>query len=144
MPKILSILKHRQVFLLWFGRLLSAFGDRFFDISIVWLSAQIIGSEAGFILAAGSISNFVAGLIGGVLADRWDRQKMMITIDIVRASSIMTLPLAAFLGEITLIHLAIAAAIEGALGSLFDPALQASLPLLIEDEQELKLFAGAI
>ncbi|MEM9774868.1 MAG: MFS transporter [Chloroflexota bacterium] len=138
MPKILSILRHRQIFLLWFGRLLSAFGDRFFDVAVVWLSVQIVGSEAGFILAAGSISNFLAGLIGGVLADRWDRQKLMIGIDIIRATSILTLPLAAILGEITLLHLAIAAAIEGAMGSLFDPALQASLPQLISDQGELQ------
>ncbi len=138
MPKIFSILRHRPIFLLWLGRLVSGFGDRFFDVAVVWLSVQIVGSEAGFILAAGSISNFLAGLIGGVLADRWDRQKMMISIDIIRATSILTLPLAAFLGEITLIHLAVAAAIEGAMGSLFDPALQASLPQLITDEEELQ------
>ena len=132
------VLRQPQLLRLWLSRLLSAFGDRFFDIAVVWLSVQIVGSEVGFVLAAGSVTRLLAGLLGGVYADRWDRQKILIRADLLRALSIFSLPVAALLGEISLLHLAIVAAIEGGLSSLFDPALQASLPVLTDKTQELQ------
>ena len=133
-----SVLRQRHLRLLWIGQLLSSFGDRFFEIATVWLSVQIVGSEAGFVLAAGSIARLVMGLPGGVYADRWDRQKTMIVVDICRALCVLSLPIAAYVGEITLIQLAIVAAITGGLSSIFDPALQASLPNLAGSTQELQ------
>lgn len=138
MPKSFSVLRHRHILLLWVGQLLSAFGDRFFEIAVVWLSVQIVGSEAGFVLAAGSIARLVLGLLGGVYADRWDRQKIMIGVDLLRTIAILSLPVAALLSEISLMHLAIVAAVEGGLSSLFDPALQASLPHLTSNSEELQ------
>ncbi|MEM7334525.1 MAG: MFS transporter [Chloroflexota bacterium] len=133
-----SVLRLRHIRLLWIGQLLSAFGDLFFEIAIVWLSVQIIGSEAGFVLAAGSITRLAFGLIGGYFADIWDRQKTMIVIDLLRALSILSLPVAALLGEITLFHLAVISAIDGALSAIFEPALQSSLPQLTKNSQELQ------
>ncbi len=137
MVKNFSVLRHRYILLLWLGQVLSALGDRFFEIAVVWLSVQIVGSEAGFVLATGSIARLVLGLLGGVYADRWDRQKTMILVDMLRTLAILSLPMAAFLGEISLIHLAIIAAVEGGLSSIFDPALQASLPHLTNNTKEL-------
>lgn len=136
--QVFYILRQRHIRLLWLGQLLSAFGDRFFEIALVWLSVQLIGSEAGFVLAAGSIARLICGLIGGVYADRWDRQKTMIAVDILRTVAILSLPLAAFIGEITLVQLAIVAAIEAGLSGFFDPALQASLPTLTDSTQTLQ------
>ncbi len=138
MLKSFSILQHRHILLLWLGQLLSAFGDRFFEIAVIWLSVQIVGSEVGFVLAAGSVARLILGLLGGVYADRWDRQKMMIAVDISRAIAILSLPVATLLGEITLLHLTIVAILEGGLSSIFDPALQASLPHLVDNSQELQ------
>ena len=132
------VLRQPQLLRLWLSRLLSAFGDRFFDIAVVWLSVQIVGSEVGFVLAAGSVTRLLGGLLGGVYADRWDRQKILISADLLRAFTIFSLPLVALLGNISLVHLAVVAAITGGLSSLFDPALQASLPGLTEKTQELQ------
>ena len=141
---MLSILKKRHIRLLWLGQLLSAFGDRFFEIAVVWLSVQILGSEAGFVLAAGSVSRLIVGVLGGVYADRWHRQKTMIAVDILRTITILSLPVAALLGNITLVQLAVVAAIEGALSSIFDPALQASMPHLVEGAAELQASNGLL
>ncbi|HFC11795.1 MAG TPA: MFS transporter, partial [Anaerolineae bacterium] len=141
---MLSILKKRHIRLLWLGQLLSAFGDRFFEIAVVWLSVQILGSEAGFVLAAGSVSRLIVGVLGGVYADRWHRQKTMIAVDILRTITILSLPVAALLGNITLVQLAVVAAIEGALSSIFDPALQASMPHLVEGAAELQPSNGLL
>lgn len=136
--KSFQILNQRHILLLWLGQLLSAFGDRFFEIAVVWLSVQIVGSEAGFVLAAASIARLITGLLGGVYADRWDRQKIMITVDVLRAFAVFSLPVAAFVADISLLHLAIVAAITGGLSGVFDPALTASLPSLSKDSSTLQ------
>ncbi len=134
----LNVLRQRHLATLWVAQVFSAIGDQLYDVAIVWLSVQIVGSEAGFVLAAGSISNLVFGLLGGVYADRWDRRRTLIGADILRAMAVLTLPAAAVIGEITLVHLAIVAAIVGGLTSLFEPTLQASLPSLTRDTQSLQ------
>ncbi len=133
-----TVLRHRQIRLLWLGQLLSAFGDRFFEIAVVWISVQIVGSEAGFVLAAGAAARLATGLLGGVFADRWDRQKSMVWVDTLRALAIVSLPISAAAGGITLGQLALVAAIAGALSSVFEPALQASLPKLTENSKDLQ------
>ena len=137
-PEIITVLGKRHIRLLWLGQLLSAFGDRFFEIAVVWLSVQIVGSEAGFVLAAGAVTQLIVGLLGGVFADRWDRRRTMVAVELLRALTILSLPVALFYGEITLIHMAIVAAIEGGLGALFEPALQSSLPNLAGGSRELQ------
>ena len=136
--KVFEVLKQRHILLLWLGQLLSSFGDRFFEIAVVWLSVQIVGSEAGFVLAAGSIARLIVGLFGGVFADRWDRQKTMVIVDILRMLALLSLPIAAVIGDITLTHLAIVAVIAQGLSGLFDPALQASMPVLAIDSKTLQ------
>lgn len=137
-PRSLTVLRNRNITTLWLSQVFSAFGDRFHEIAIVWYSIQLIGSEAGFILAGGSIARLVLGLFGGVFADRWERHRTLVVVDILRGAAVATLPLAAIFGQITLLHLAGVALVVGGLSALFEPALQASLPGLAGDSQNLQ------
>src|SRR5207245_1650431 len=100
------------------------------------------GSGAGIIVAAESVSMLVFGLLGGVYADRWNRRTVMISVDIMRAVAVAILPLLALTGALQLWHLVVVAIIVGSLSSLFDPALQASLPTLAGDTQTLQATNG--
>lgn len=135
---ILSILRQRHLTILWIGQLLSALGDQFYMAAVIWLAVQIGGSAGGTVIAAGTASRFVFGLLGGVCADRWDRRKTMMMADVVRGAAVMTIPLVARAGDPMLWHLALVAVVIGAADSLFNPALQASLPALVDDKQALK------
>jgi hypothetical protein len=55
---------------------------------------------------------------------------------------VAVLPVLAFFGRLELWHLAAVAAVVGALGSLFSPALQASLPALVPDVVGLQAMNG--
>ncbi|MEA4908803.1 MAG: MFS transporter [Chloroflexi bacterium] len=142
LPRSLTVLRDRTISILWFSQVFSAFGDRFHEIAIVWYSIQLIGSEAGFILAGGSLARLAFGLFGGVLADRWNRQRILVTVDLVRAAAVATLPLAAILGQLSLTHLAVVAIIVGGLSAIFEPSLQASLPDLAHDSATLQATNG--
>jgi MFS family permease len=96
----------------------------------MWLAVKTSGSNAGFVAAAQGIAVILFGMLGGVFADRWNRRVSMILVDIIRALVVLVLPVLALNGLLQFWHLAVVSFIIGAVGSLFDPALQASLPAL--------------
>jgi len=138
----LRALRHKHLAVLWLSQVLSAIGDNFYAITIVWMAVRVAGSGAGYVVAAQSLAGLVFGLLGGVFADRWNRRTTMIVVDLIRAFAVGALPLLSLLGWLQLWHMAVVGAVIGALGALFDPALQASLPALAEDRQLLQATNG--
>jgi DHA3 family macrolide efflux protein-like MFS transporter len=139
---VTHVFRQRHLVLLWFSQLLSAIGDHLYEIAVVWLAVQLVASEAGFVLSAGALSRLVLGVLGGVYADRWDRRKTMLTVDLMRCGVVLTLPIASLLGPISVWHLAAATTALGGLSALFDPALQASLPTVVENTHTLQAMNG--
>lgn len=95
-------------------------------------------------LTAGALARLSVGLLGGMLADRYDRRRLIVTADAVRCLAVLSLPLAAAFGSITLAQLAVVAAITGGFAALFEPTLQASLPTLTSDSRTLQAFNGLL
>lgn len=126
----LRALRLPQIALLWSGQVLSAMGDYFYTIAVLWIAVKTSGSNAGFVASAETISMFVFGLLGGVYADRWNRRRIMVTVDLVRAVAVLLLPVLALSGRLQFWHLVAVAVVIGSLSALFDPALQASLQAL--------------
>lgn len=138
----LKALRLPQIALLWTGQVLSAIGDYFYTIAVMWIAVKTSGSDAGFVAGAESIAMIVFGLLGGVYADRWNRRVTMVSVDLVRAGVVLLLPLLALTGLLRFWHLVVVAVIIGSLGALFDPALQASLPILTGDARTLQATNG--
>src|SRR5690348_5085611 len=128
--QFLKVLLKRHLALLWSSQVLSAMGDYFYQIEVVWIAIQVARGAGGVVLAAQSGAAFMCGLLGGVYADRWNRRVNMIVVDVIRALVVSSLPIVAYLGLLNLWYLVLVGIIVGSLGSLFDPALQASLPTL--------------
>src|SRR5579871_6199336 len=122
----LKVLRQRQMALLWSSQVLSAIGDYLYSIAVIWIAVKVAGSAAGIVAAAQAGSALLFGLLGGVYADRWNRRKTMMIVDLARAAAVGVLPGLALTGTLRLWHLVIVAVIVGSLGALFDPALQAS------------------
>ena len=138
----LRALRQRHLAILWLSQVLSAIGDNFYAIAIVWMAVNVAGSGAGLVVAAQSVAGLVFGLLGGVYADRWNRRTTMIVVDLIRAVAVGVLPILSMLGRLQLWHMAAAGIVIGGLGALFDPALQASLPALAGDVQVLQAANG--
>ncbi|MDQ2714109.1 MAG: MFS transporter [Chloroflexota bacterium] len=138
----LRVLSKPTIAVLWGGQVLSAIGDHLFLIAIMWLAVKQAGSAAGIVTAAGALSALLFGLFGGVFADRWDRRLTLIGVDILRALAVGILPVLAWLGNLQLWHLVVAAIVVETLDTLFGPALQASIPLLIADSKTLYTVNG--
>lgn len=124
-------LKHRPIFLLWIGQTLSAIGDQCFTMAVLWIAAQRAGADVGLIGAAQYGAALFSGTFAGVYADRWNRRRTMITVDIIRAALVMMLPLLAFADALPLWPLVVVGAALQGLGPFFDASLSASLPALV-------------
>lgn len=123
---------------LWLGQVTSGIGDQLHHVALVWIAVEAVGERAGWVMAAGAITRLVCGLLGGVYADRWDRQRTLIGCDLLGAAAVATLIFADGDDPFILVHLAGVAAWLGMLDSLFQPALQASLPAIAPDAQRLQ------
>ena len=138
----LKALRRPAIALLWSSQVLSAIGDYLYSLAVVWIAVKTVGSGAGLVAAAQASSQLVFGLLGGVYADRWNRRLVMVTVDVLRAVTVALMAILALTGLLQFWYLVIAAIVIGALGSLFDPALQASLPALSGDVKTLQAVNG--
>ncbi|WP_346124300.1 MFS transporter [Micromonospora coerulea] len=80
----------------WIAQSLSAVGDSFAYIAMPLLVLQATGSVArmGLLTAVAGVASVGAGVFGGVLVDRYDRRRLMITADLARLVLYSLVPLA--------------------------------------------------
>jgi MFS transporter, DHA3 family, macrolide efflux protein len=131
------VLRTPHLAILWSGQMLSAIGDQCFGVAMIWITTHLLGSMAGVVVALGSLVALLASLPGGVLADRWPRLRTMISTDLLRAGLAGTLALLAVSGALQIWQLLLLSVGLETLGTLFDPALIASLPSLARDSKQL-------
>lgn len=141
---VLGALRIPHLAKLWASQVFSAMGDHLYTIAVAWLAAEAVGNRAGLVVGAGAASALAFGLLGGVYADRWDRRKTMVAVDLLRAAAVTTVPVAAHLGDLSMWHLGAVAAVIAGLDAFFDPALVASLPALVGDDPGTLRAANAL
>ncbi len=117
--------------LLWAGRLVSLLGTWLLTVAVPARVLQLTGSlmATGLTLAAEYLPVLVLGPFAGVLSDRWDRRRVMLSTDVFRAGAVALLLLAHSPGTVWVIYLALAAESTGAI--LFRPAAQAHVPAVL-------------
>ncbi len=126
--------------LLFAGQLLSVMGDR---ITLVVLPFAVLASggstqDVGWVVAAQTLPFLVLALFGGVIADRGDRRRVMITSDAVR---MVVQALAAVLvisGSAEIWQLAVCAAIYGGADAFFAPAITGLVPQTLTRVDQLQ------
>src|SRR5690349_19135378 len=129
LPAVLR--EERQFRLLFFGQALSVIGDRMTAVVMPFAVLSIGGSatDVGLVAAAGFLPFIFLGLVGGVVADRMERRRILLVSDSVR---LLTQALAGALllsGSAQVWHLAALAAVFGAADSFFSPAFTGLMPL---------------
>jgi MFS family permease len=130
--------RHADFMKLWTAQTISVFGDQFTGLAIPLIAALTLGATAGQmgILTAVERAPFLLiGLFAGVWVDRLPRRPILIVSDVGRAVVLLTIPLAAALGRMTMLHLYVVGALVGVLTLFFDVAYQANLPALVDRRQ---------
>ena len=122
--------------MLWLGQLISYIGDWFNTVALLGLLIELTGSpaSASLIIVAQILPSAIAGLfISGVVADRYDRKKVMIIADIARGIIALSFLV---VRSPELVWIAYAGTIGLSIGaSFFNPASSASLPNVTTREE---------
>jgi MFS family permease len=128
---VIEALRIRDFRLLCFARLVSLLGSWLLVVAVPAYVFTLTGSlvATGLTLAAEFLPPVLLGPVAGVLVDRWDRRRLMIGADVVRAAAVALLLLAREPGDIWLVYLALAAESVGTV--VFRPAAQAHTPAVV-------------
>ena len=129
--------RNRDYMLLWSGQLVSTLGTGVSQLAYPLLALALTRSpaQAGFLAAAQALPYLIFSLPGGALIDRWNRKRVMILCDAGRALALLSFPLAAATGHLTMVQLYITALVNGTLFVFFNLAEVACLPRVVPTEQ---------
>jgi putative nucleotidyltransferase with HDIG domain len=129
-PKSSDVLKIRPFRRLWLGQGVSYFGDMLntTGLAIMLFFLTRSASVVALGLIAKAVPTVALGLIAGPIVDRFNRQRVMIFADLIRALLTVTIP---FLAVSWLPGVFIAVALVATASTFFNPAKQALIPNLV-------------
>lgn len=131
-------LRRRNYRLLFLGQTVSLTGSWMQQLALSWLVYRMTGSALllGVVAFAGQLPGFVIAPIAGVMADRWNRHRIVVatqSLMMVQAATVAVLVLG---GWIEVWHLIALATLLGCLTGLDIPARQALFVDLVEGDRE--------
>jgi aminoglycoside phosphotransferase (APT) family kinase protein/MFS family permease len=131
--RILRPLRERDFRLLWMGQAASLVGDGIFTVALAWQTYDLSGSPAALssVLLARALPLIGLLLVGGAIADRVPRRRLLLLSDAIRGLAVSTMALLSAAGIIEVWHLIVLAALFGAGDAFFAPAYTAILPDLV-------------
>jgi MFS family permease len=142
---ILLLIKYPGFRYLWFGFLISFFGDFFSFIACVDLinkyTPETAGIGVGFYLLIKNLPATIISPLAGVLADRFDRRKIMLMFDVFRAIGTLNYMWVRSAERIWILFLV--GGLQSLCSGFFEPCQSAVLPNTIEDVNDL-LVANAL
>src|SRR3954447_9867590 len=122
----------------WTGHSVSQLGAAVTQVAlplVALLTLQASAAEVGLLRAAEFLPYLLLTLPSGALVDRMRRRPLMIGCDLWRAAVLLLVPVAAWLGLLSLPLLLVVTAAAGAATVLFDVAYLSVLPSLVRRDQ---------
>jgi MFS family permease len=133
--RVLQAFRSRNFRLLWTGQAVSMLGDTAFLVALGWRTFTLTGSarSLGYVLTLQGVGLLLTVLVGGALADRYDRRRMMLASDLARFGLIGVLTVIDGTGHLSIGVLLGLAFAEGLATGFFTPALGGLVPLVVEE-----------
>jgi MFS family permease len=122
---------------------ISAAGTSAAQVAVVFAVLGLGGSasDVGLVGVAGLVPALAFFLVGGVVADRWPRNRVLVGGGVLSALTQGALGFVVLTGEARLAHIAVAAALTGLVTALVMPAAQGLLLRGVGREQGARAFA---
>lgn len=136
LPRVLEPLRHRDFRLLWTGQTLTLLGTFGSNVAYPFQILRLGGSaiELGALASIFTGSNLVFLLVGGAIADRVPRRRLIIATELGSGVIFGTVALLGYAGTLHTWHLYVAIALFGAAYSFSGPAIGALIPELVPEE----------
>lgn len=100
-----------------------------FPVAVYSLSSSPL--LTALVTAVEALPYLLLGLVAGALADRFDRKRVMVVVDVLSAVVLGSIPVAHWFGALTVPHLIVAAFVVSGLWVFFDAADFGALPMLV-------------
>src|SRR6266481_3582735 len=131
------VLRNRNYALLFWGQLISAAGTQMQVVAVAWQVYLLTHSAValGIIGLVQAIPRLVFSLVGGVMADVFDRRKMLLVIELLLAATSAALAICTILHVINLVIIYVVVLIAASVSAFEFPTRQAIVPNLVPREQ---------
>ena len=133
-----SLWHNRAFTRLWVAHVTSGAGTAITTVALPLTAVIVLGatpSEMGLLAAAGSLPNLLFGFVAGVWVDRVRRRPILVWADIGRALLLVSIPVAAWMGQLTFSQIWIVTFAAGTLTVFFQIGAISLLPALVEKRE---------
>ena len=134
--RVFKAFQYRDFRLMWIGACTSSIGTWMQIVAQGWLIYRL--SHSAFLLALdqflGGIPIFLFSLIGGVVADRVERRRVLLGSQWVQMASAGILTILVLTGHVHVWHILCLSFVSGFAQAFGGPAYQALIPTLVEKE----------
>ena len=129
-----AVFRNRSFILVWIGQLISSMGSALTALAASILVYRATGSalSVGLMLVATSGPTILIGLVAGVFVDRYDRKRIILVSDLLRAILIFLIP---FLIPLNINWLYVIVALTSAITQFFDSAHASILPEVVTEKE---------
>lgn len=130
-----AVLRNRDLRLVFSATAVSDIGDGVVSIAVTFAVLDLTHSatDIGIVLACRTIALLASLLVGGVVADRVSRRRVMMVADVVRFTSQGIVGVLVVTGHAAVWELAASQAVIGGASGFFTPASSALLPAVAGD-----------
>src|SRR4051794_30273408 len=134
---LLRVLRHRDFRLMWLGQGAGVIGDGIVVVALALFVVDLTGSatDLGVVLAAYSLPLIGFLLVGGVLADRLPRHRVVVATDLVRCALHALLALLIVAGAVRIWQLVAIGVLFGTAEAFYRPAASGLLPQTVPEAQ---------
>jgi MFS family permease len=121
---------------LWSGQLVSLFGDRVHQMALAATVYTFTGSAlaTALVFVAATLPNLLFSPIAGTLVDRWDHREVLVVSDILRAATVLLIPIAATINILLAYPLVF---LVTTISIFFRPARVAIVPRIVREDELL-------
>lgn len=132
-------LRHRNYRLFFTGQTVSLVGTWITRLATSWLVYRLTGSELllGVVGFCGQIPTLLLTPVAGVLIDRGDRRRILVITQGLSLLQSAALAILTFGGWITVTHVLVLQALQGAIAAFDTPARQAFVVEMVADRADL-------
>lgn len=134
----LQLRSERNFILLALGRLFKIAGMTLFSIEVIWLTMSLTHDSAialSIIAMAQTVPYIIFGIYGGVLADKWNKKKMLIFSDIFSVPVLILIPLLYFFGYLSFTVLVLLSIAFTIFNCFSEPSFRSILPAVLPKDK---------
>jgi MFS family permease len=136
-------LRHRNFQLFFGGQMISLIGTWMDNIAEAWLVYRLTGSSLllGTVAFASQFPVFLFAPVGGMVADRWDRRKIVIATQTISMVLALTLAFLTLTKRVTVGEIILLAALMGVVNAFDIPTRQAFIVEIVGHEDMMNAIA---